>query len=302
MSNFESMPLLVIDQQPVSLGQALSYLQTFGKLQPFVQDVLRYHALLQALQSRDDLVVTTADLGQAIIDFRLQNQLGEQASFYSWLQTQGLEYATFEQQIIIRLKLQKLKEKIAAEQIDDYFADHQSSFEQVDLQYILAADLELAEQIKTDIEQGQSFEEIARNHPLGDGKVIVKRDVLRRQQLRAEIREGLVDVPIQTLVGPLAMGTRWCLCRVEQELPAQLDEAMRQTLSEQLFETWLQQQLQTLTVEAAPQSAQPDNDTADSILADGSSAERDLEAEADSLTQSEDQSEDEMLVAGAAHE
>lgn len=256
MANFESMPLLVIDQQPVSFGQTLSYLQTFGRLQPFIQDALRHHVLLRAFAQREDLAVTTAELGQATIDFRLQNQLSDQSNFQAWLSAQGLAYATFEQQIVIRLKLDKLKGAIAAAQIDDYYNEHQQDFEQVDLQYLLVSDEAIANELKASIEAGETFDQIALRYPLNEEKVMAKRDVLRRQQLRPEIRESVADVPMHTLVGPIEMGTRWCLCRVEQTLPTALDDALYQELTELFFEQWLAEQLQEMSIEAAKQPAE----------------------------------------------
>jgi len=67
-------PFLIVDDQPISLTQALSYLQASGKLQPFILEILRRNILEQE-QTRDDLDISTAVIEQAVIDFRLEQQL-----------------------------------------------------------------------------------------------------------------------------------------------------------------------------------------------------------------------------------
>jgi parvulin-like peptidyl-prolyl isomerase len=51
------------------------------------------------------------------------------------------------------------------------------------------------------------------------------------------------------LVGPLEIEGRWGLFRVEQVLPASLeDPQLKQALQNELFEKWLAQKLQRLSV------------------------------------------------------
>lgn len=51
------------------------------------------------------------------------------------------------------------------------------------------------------------------------------------------------------IVGPLGMEDRWGLFRVEEFLPASLDDLqLRQTLIDELFEQWLMDKIQGLPI------------------------------------------------------
>jgi parvulin-like peptidyl-prolyl isomerase len=50
------------------------------------------------------------------------------------------------------------------------------------------------------------------------------------------------------LVGPLAIGERWYLFRVERVVPAVLEGKLKQELQNQLFEKWLVDKVQTMQV------------------------------------------------------
>jgi len=64
--------------------QALSYCKS-GKLQPFILEILRRNILEQEVQTRDDLDISTAVIEQAVIDFRLEQQLTDPKIFQEWL-------------------------------------------------------------------------------------------------------------------------------------------------------------------------------------------------------------------------
>jgi len=252
MTNFDAIHFLNVDSQPMSLGQVFGYLQLFGRLQPFVQECLRYRVIYQEIQARADLRVSLSDLAQAAIDFRLRNGLTDPASFQQWLNSRGIDYPTFENQLTISLKLEKLKDQIFESEKLAYFNERQKDLEQSDLYYIIIKEEHLAHDLKEQIKAGKTFEQIAREYPLdSEQKVLVKRDVLRREKIRAEIKTALATASPKELVGPIPMGKRWCIFQVEQILPAVLDEEIAQELREQLFEQWLENKLQQLKIEAA---------------------------------------------------
>ncbi len=124
-----------------------------------------------------------------------------------------------------------------------------SALDQVDLSYVVVDEESLAAEIKQKIETDTSFGQLTQIYPLDvEPQVLVKREINRREQLREEIRVAIETVAPKKLVGPIPMGNRWCVCRVEQVLPAVLDDATRQELREVLFDRWLAEKQQQLAV------------------------------------------------------
>ncbi|WP_413171469.1 peptidylprolyl isomerase [Anabaena azotica] len=252
MTDFDAICFLNVDGQPISLGQVFGYLQLFGRLQPFVQECLRYQVIYQEIQTREELRVTVSDLAQAAINFRLRSGLTDPESFAQWLKIQGIDYPTFENQLTISLKLENLKDQLFESEKQAYFKERQQDLEQSDLYYIVIKEESLAYDLKDQIEAGKTFEQIAREYPLNsEQKVLVKRDVLHREKIRQEIKTALDTATPKEIIGPIAMGKRWCIFQIEQILPAVLDEDIAQKLREELFERWLEMKLQQLKIEPA---------------------------------------------------
>ncbi|MGF1566777.1 MAG: peptidylprolyl isomerase [Nodosilinea sp.] len=250
MINPESAALITLDGEDISISQAFSYLRLFGRLQPFIHDLLSYHVLQQEMQANPALVVTTNELGQTVLDFRVRQNLTDPSQFGDWLTRQGSDYPTFESQVVVGLKLEKLKQQILDRQLPDYFAEHGQDFDYVELSYIVAAREDLAHDIKGRIDAGTSFEQIGYDHPLdAEQTVVVKRDLLRRHKLREEIKAALAEGanPGQ-LVGPIPMGARWCIFRLEQLMPVVLDDQIRQELKELFFNQWMAERIAQLQV------------------------------------------------------
>lgn len=146
--SLDSVPFLDVDGKTVSLGEAFSCLQLFGRLQPFAQEFLRYYTVFQEIQAREDLVVSSGELAQVIMDFRLREGLTDPDKFGHWLLAQGVDYSGFENQTVVALKLKKLKTQILEEQAEAYFQNNKAEFDQIEINYVVVADEELAQQIR----------------------------------------------------------------------------------------------------------------------------------------------------------
>lgn len=241
---------LNVDDQPISLGQALKYLQTSGKLGTFVGDILRQHVIEQELQTREDLNAGSAAIEQAVIDFRLQRQLSNPQVFQEWLKSNGTDYDTFHKQVSYGFKLSKLKARIADPKLQEYFIERKLFLDRLVLSRIIVDSQELAEELRTQIDEGASFDQLAKEYSITDDRIVngmmgpVSRGTL------PDILRAAVDLAKPgEVVGSLELDKRWGLFRVEQFLPASLDDPqLRQALQDELFERWLAEKIQKLTV------------------------------------------------------
>jgi parvulin-like peptidyl-prolyl isomerase len=250
MESKDSKALLVIDEQPLSLRQCLRYLQTGGKLQGFITDILRQYVLERELQTRDDLEISPAMVEQAVVDFRLQQKLTDAKAFQEWLTRNGTTYEAFHSQIAGSFKLERLKAVIADARLQEHFIERKVFFDRVVLSRIVVASKELAEELQTQIAEGGSFEELAREYSTADERVAngmmgpVSRGTMP-DMLRAQVDSANPG----DLVGPVQLENYWAIFRVEQFLPATLeDNQLRQAMQNELFERWLSEKMQTMTV------------------------------------------------------
>jgi parvulin-like peptidyl-prolyl isomerase len=245
-----SQPFLSVDDHAISLAQALQYLQSSGKLKAFLGDIVRQHLIEQELQSRDDLDISPVLTEQAVIDFRLQNQLTDPKVFAEWLANNGKDYSSFHSSVTFGFKLEKLKALVTEQKLQEYFIERKLFLDRVVLSRIIVTSQELAEELGSQIEEGASFEQLAREYSIADDRIVNgMMGPVSRGTLPDLLRAAVDSASPSEVIGPLEIDGRWALFRVEQFLPASLEDALvRQALQNELFEQWLAQKIEKTTV------------------------------------------------------
>ena len=246
----ESKALLIVDEQPLPLRQCLQYLQAGGKLQGFIGDILRQYVLERELSTREGLEISSSVTEQAMIDFRLQQKLTDAKAFEEWLNRNGTNREQFHTQIINSFKLEKLKTQIADARLQEYFIERKVFLDRVVLSRIVVASQELAEELHTQIVEGASFEQLAREHSTADERLANgMMGPVSRGTMPDILRAAIDSVEPGQLVGPIEMENLWAIFRVEQLLPATLEDAqLKQNMQNELFERWLSEKIQSMTV------------------------------------------------------
>ena len=246
----ESLSFLTVDNQQISIEQAVKYLQASGKLTQFIGDIIRQYVIEQEINVRDDIEISPALTEQTIIDFRLKNQLIDPQSFQEWLKKNGIDYHTFHSSIAFSFKLEKLKAVVTEPKLPEYFIERKIYLDRVVLSRIFVDNRELSEELQTQIEEGGSFEQLAKEYSLTDDRLVngmmgpISRGTL------PDILRAAIDVATPgQLIGPIEMEGRYGLFRVEQFLPDSLEDTqLKQALQNELFEKWLAEKIQKLTV------------------------------------------------------
>ncbi|MEB3295447.1 MAG: peptidylprolyl isomerase [Synechococcales bacterium] len=228
----------------------MKYLQAAGKLNEFIATMLRQHILTQEVENRTDLDMEGGVIEQAIIDFRLQQQLTDPQAFQDWLQKNGSDYATFHSQITTNFKTEKLKAIVTGERLQEYFIERKLFLDRVVLSRIIVDSLDLAEELKTQIQEGSSFEELARQHSLTDDKMMNgMMGPVSRGTLPDMIRSQIDAATPGDLIGPLELENRFGLFRLEEIIEASLDDAqLQQALRNELFDRWVAEKIQKMAV------------------------------------------------------
>ena len=246
----ESKSFLTVDERPISLKQAVTYLQTAGRLGNLIGEILRQYILEQELHKRDSDNVDPAMIEQAIVDFRLQNQLTEPKRFQEWLASNGMDFVTFYNQVSSRFKQEQLKAQVTEPKLQEYFIERKIFLDRVVLSRIIVDKQELAEELRSQIEEGASFEQLAREYSLTDDRLVNgMMGPLGRGTLPDELRAAIDSASPGQLWGPLEVEGRFGLFRVEQFLPASLeDDQLKELLQNEIFEQWLAEKIQKLNV------------------------------------------------------
>lgn len=246
----ETQEFLLVENNPISLAQALSYLQSSRKLQPFIVEIIRQYVIEQELQTQQDLDISPAVTEQAVIDFRLQNQLTDPQRFQEWLASNGIDYTAFHNQVTSSFKLTKLKAQITEKKIPEYFIERKVFLDRVVLSRIIVDSQELAEELSSQLGEGAAFEDLAREYSIADDKIVNgMMGPVSRGAMPDLLRAAVDAASPRKVLKPLELEGRWILFRVEQFLPASLEDTqLKQSLENELFEQWLAEKIQKMDV------------------------------------------------------
>ncbi|PZO60371.1 MAG: peptidylprolyl isomerase [Phormidesmis priestleyi] len=148
-------------------------------------------------------------------------------------------------------KLSKFQAETWGTEIESYFLQRKAQLDRVRYSLIRTKDASLAQEIYFRLsDDGASFAELASQYSegqeaktgglIGPVELSVPHPVLARMLM--------VSKPNQ-LWAPTQIGEWLVIAKLEQFLPAQFDDTMRDRLLSEQFQEWLQQQIQETTVE-----------------------------------------------------
>ena len=246
----ESSLFLTVDEQPLTLGQALRYLESSGKLESFLWEIIRQHVIEQELQVQQDLVISSDVIDQVVMDFRLENQLTSYESFQQWLASEKIDSATFRQRIASNLKLERLKTTVTEPNLQEYFIERKLFLDQVVLSRLVVEDQSLAQELKSQIvEEGATLEQLVQKYSVAEDRIFNgMMGAVSRGSMPDALRSAIDEAKPGDLLGPLEIQGLWYLVRLEKFLSAALDEQMGQELQDELFEKWLDDRIQAMNV------------------------------------------------------
>lgn len=249
VNQFDVLPSLTINDRHISWTEVLGSMLLFGKFQPFLREFIGQYVLIQEINQRKDLEVESAELMQAILDFRIQQKLNDQAQFEDWLKRENLDNRTFQQRILLELKVKKLREKITSEKLQPYFEENQSSLAEVHLSCLIVSEQALAEQVYNKTRE-TSFSDLATSYTQKDGSQLVQylKRKIQRRSLTPELRTWIESASVGEQLGPIEAGESWGIFRLESITPAELDDRLQRQLEAQLFGQWLVDQVRDLDI------------------------------------------------------
>lgn len=238
---------------------------------PTLVTKLKEHHLLPRLVQEiliDEAIASVeCDRNVAIQTFCAKHGLFSQEQQQAWCQQQQ---QTPEQMAAVaerEYKLMLFQEKTWGDQIESYFLQRKAQLDRVRYSLIRTKDASLAQEIYFRLhDDGESFSKLASEYSegqesktgglVGPVELSVPHPVLSRMLM--------VSKPGQ-LWAPTQIGEWLVIARLEQFIPAQFDESMRQRLLAEQFQIWLQQQIQATPVkelgDATPVSATALNPT-----------------------------------------
>jgi len=239
--------LIRIGEQPLSTAEFVARLYRYG----LVPSLLKEWVIDQTAAT---IELTEAEQQEAQEQFIQAYHLVTEERQQTFVQQRGLSLEQLPLLAQREYQLEKYKHQTWQAQIESYFLQRKGQLDRVIYSLIRTQEAGLAQELYFRLQDdGESFAALARTYSEG-----------QEAQTGGLVGPVELSVPHPTLARmlslsqpgqlwpPTKIGDWYVVVRHEKFLPAQLNDATRKRLLNELFNSWLQEQLQGLTVTVAP--------------------------------------------------
>ncbi len=233
------MELLKIGDRVLQSDELVPLLSKTNLLSRVIQEVIIDDAIA-------DIELTEEEIKAAEIEFCQRNKITNPEEANAWAQQQ---YGTSD---LIRTtamrdqQLAKFKAQTFAKEVESYFLQRKSRLDRVLYSLIRTNQLGLAQELYFRVhDDGQSFSELAKEY--SEGQEAKTGGLIGPVELSVPnpALAGLLSVSKPGQIWPpKRIGEWYVVVRLEKFLPAQLDAATEQRLLDELFQTWMREQIQ----------------------------------------------------------
>ncbi len=242
--------MIKIGDQTITAAEAVSLMARYRLIPQLAREVIIDRAIATIAYSEQELE-------QATEQFFQQQQAISEADRQNWLRSQGMTMEQVQQTVLRQLKIEKYKQVTWDNKLQSYFLKRKGRLDRVIYSLLRVKDAGTAQELYFRlVDDQQAFDELARAYSQGPEAETggLLGPVALATPHPALARMLSVSQPGQ-LWPPTPLGEWFIIVRLEKFLPAQLDDAMRKQLLDELFTTWLQEQLQQVSITTADANA-----------------------------------------------
>ncbi len=245
--------VLKIGQRAVEAAELLPLLAGYQLLPQLLRELIIDQVIASIECSPEELAAATQQ-------FYEQQQIVEVAPRQAWLNRYGMTPDQLNARASRSLKIEKYKQATWGHKLESYFINRKAQLDRVIYSLIRTQDMGIAQELYFRIhDDAQSFADLARDYSQGPeaqtGGMLGPTELSVPHPILAKMLS--VSQPGQ-LWPPTRLGEWIVVVRLEKFLPARLDAAMSQRLLNELFETWIQDQMSQAQA-AAPAAPSPPN-------------------------------------------
>jgi parvulin-like peptidyl-prolyl isomerase len=247
---------LKVGEQIIAAHDLLPKIRRYGLMPALVKEVVVDQALA-------DITLSEEDSTTAIEHFIQGHQLNDEEQRQAFLQQRGLVEADLESIALRDLKLRKFKDETWGNKIESYFLQRKNRLDRVLYSLIRTKEAGLAQEIYFRIQDdGQPFADLARQY--SEGQEAQTGGLIGPVELSvphpALARMLSISQPGQ-LWPPTRVGEWFVVVRLEKFLPAKLDDGTRQRMLDELYNSWLTDQVKAALNGQPVDNSQPANES-----------------------------------------
>lgn len=232
---------ITLGDRTLGTSELLALMTQYQMLPQFLKE----HAIDGATQG---IVLTPEEEALALEQFLAQPQFKDEAQRQAWLNYYHMSAEQLTAIALRQLKLEKFKHLTWDTHIETDFLKGKAQLDRFICSILRTKNAELAQELYFRLKEGeQNFADLAPHYSEGPeaqtggliGPVVASTMHPKLLQILSTSQPG-------KLCPPQRLEEWFVIVRLEQYLPAQLDDTIRRQLLERRFQEWLEQQIQTI--------------------------------------------------------
>ena len=207
----------------------------------FIEDAHRAAVIGQAVE-QEGISVAQDELQNAVNMYRRLRALHRARETHAWLESSSLTVADLGRRVGGAIVRARLKQRVAAGQVDAYFEENPHQFEFATISQIVVPHPDVAEELRDHLGQHSAdFRHLAREHSMDqatrwNGGFV---GVVRRADLNPEAASAIFAGSDGEIVGPVETDQGYHLIAIEHIYEVGLDSLVRAVIKNLLFDGWL---------------------------------------------------------------
>ena len=220
------------------------------KIPEIVEQIINQKVIITAAEEAG-IQVETEELQKAADLLRLLNKLTSADGTWKWLEKHSLSIDDFEEVVYNNVIIGKLSQHLFLDKIEPYFFENQLNYAAVVMYEVVLDDEDLAIELFYAIKEGEmSFYDVAHKY-IQDVELRRKGGylgVLNRKNLKPEISAAIFAATPPQVLKPIVTSKGVHLIFVEEIIPPELDDKLRQQIFTDLGLNWIKQQVNEMTI------------------------------------------------------
>ncbi|PSF38788.1 peptidylprolyl isomerase [Aphanothece hegewaldii CCALA 016] len=230
--------VIQVGEKEITENDLYPLLAQYGMLPQLVKEMIIDEAIA-------DVICTPDEETEARNRFYQQNQLTDETRIEAWLQQTGMTQEQLEKLSLRDIKVEKYKQDTFTNRLEAYFLQCKGQLDRVVYSLIRTKDPGVAQELYFRVqEQEDTFAELAKKYSKGAeaqtggllGPVELNVPHPKIAQMLATSKPGQLWPPTQ-------VGEWLIILRLEKYISAQLDQPTQQRLLNDLFGSWLNEQI-----------------------------------------------------------
>ncbi|KST61837.1 TIGR04500 family putative peptide maturation system protein [Mastigocoleus testarum] len=248
--------LVKVNNTVLTIEQAIGCLDSVWD-EPKLVNRLLNACLIQEELEKNPIELTDSELQLAIDGWRRAHRLYTSEDTYRWMSQRSMTHTQLEQYVTTEAVVAKLRDKVTASRIKDYFTQHKANFDTAHVAQFSIHGKQKAEQLYQQVLSGDiDFWQAAQQQFLAASQKSVEQTSrmlfaeLQRRQMTDQKANAIFSEKPGKLLKPLKTDDDcYELILVLAIPPTCFDVKMQQTIKRILFEAWLAERRQVAKVE-----------------------------------------------------